>query len=210
MQPATRERLLEIALVALAEDGRQGLEPAALAARAEIAQAELAAEFDGLDDCLNAAYEQLTGRLVEVAQAGCERGRGHVLDGAEAWTAGVRGGLEALLGALAASPAQALALMSSYPALGATQRNRYEEFCAGFASLLREGRELGAERGAHLPGGVEMLAVGAAESIVFEAVLSGRTAALAEMAPAILFSLLVPFVGAKTATAEMVKAASAA
>ena len=210
MQPAARERLLDTALAALAEGGRETLSAARLAARAGLTETELAAEFDGLDDCLDAAYEQLTARLVGVARAGCERGRSLVHSGAESWPAGVRGGLEALLGELAANPTQALALTQAYPALGARQRTRYEAFCAEFAASLADGRELAARRGAKLPDEVEILALGAAESIVFEAVVSGRTAALAEMAPSILFSLLAPFLGAKAAAIEMEKAASEA
>ena len=56
---------------------------------------------------------------------------------------------------------------------------------------------------AELPGEVELLAVGAAEAIVFEQIQAGRTARLGELGPEILFSVLVPFVGTAAASAAM-------
>jgi AcrR family transcriptional regulator len=207
MGSTARERLLDTALAALGEDGREALDAARLAARAGVAEDELEAEFADLDACLDAAYEQFVDRLGDAVRSGCERGRARAAGAApaEAWPARVRGGLEALLAELAASPARAVALVRTYPALGAARRRRYEAFVADLPPLLAEGRQLAATSGAALPDEVELLAVGAAEAIVFEAVESGRAAALAEMAPAILFSLLVPFIGADAAAAEMEK-----
>ena len=55
-----------------------------------------------------------------------------------------------------------------------------------------------------------MLAVGAAEAIVFEEIEAGRAAQLPALAPAILFSLLVPFLGPEAASAEMQRASEGA
>lgn len=206
MGSTARERLLETALAALGEDGREALDTARLAARAGVGETELRAEFTDLDACLDAAYEQFTGHLADAVRSGCERGRAGAGGApAETWSAGVRGGLEALLAELAASPARAVALVRAYPALGAARRGRYEAFVADFAPLLTAGRRLAAASGAALPDEVEPLAVGAAEAIVFEAVESGQAETLVEMAPAILFSLLVPFIGANAAAAAMEK-----
>ena len=53
---------------------------------------------------------------------------------------------------------------------------------------------------------VVMLAVGAAEAIVFEEIEAGRAAQLPALGPAILFSVLVPFLGPEAASAEMQRA----
>jgi AcrR family transcriptional regulator len=207
MESTTRERLLETALAALGEDGREALDTARLAARAGVAEAELTAEFPDLDTCLDAAYEHLTGRLVDVVRGSCERSRALASGtAAEIWSAGVRGGLEALLAEVASCPPRALALIRTYPALGVPQRIRYETFVAEFPPLLAKGRQLAAANGAELPDEVEPLAVGAAEAIVFEAVESGQSAVVVKLAPAILFSLLVPFNGTNAAATEMEKA----
>lgn len=206
MGSTARERLLDTALAALGEDGREALDTARLAARAGVAKADLEAEFADLDACLDAAYEQFVGRLGDAVRTGCERGRGSAAGtSVEGWSAGVRCGLEALLDELTASPARAVALVRTYPALGAPRRLRYEAFVADFPPLLADGRQVAEASGAALPDEVELLAVGAAEAIVFDAVESGRAAALAEMAPAVLFSVLVPFIGANAAAAEMEK-----
>jgi hypothetical protein len=51
-----------------------------------------------------------------------------------------------------------------------------------------------------------LLALGAAEAIVLEEVEAGRTEGLPALAPAILFSRLVPFLGPEEAAAEMRRA----
>jgi len=64
--------------------------------------------------------------------------------------------------------------------------------------------------GVELPREVEMFAVGAAEAIIFEEIEAGRAAQLPVLAPAILFSVLVPFVGPEAASAEMERASDVA
>jgi len=105
----------------------------------------------------------------------------------------------------AGAPAVAALLTRAFPALGPAARARYQEFVESFAPLLAGGREL-AGTGAELPREVEMLAVGAAEAIVFEEVEAGRAAQLPGLGPAILFSVLVPFLGPEAASAEMQRA----
>ena len=197
MQPAARERLLEAMLTELAASGYGAMRVDDALTLAGVSKADFEAEFPDRDACLFAAYEQLTERLARKTAEGCALGG--------PWPQRVRRGLEALLGELAAEPALALVAIRTFPAIGPEARARYQEFVEGFADFLREGRELLAA-GEELPTEVEMLAVGAAEAIVFEEIEAGRTAALPALAPAILFSVLVPFLGPEAASAEMEKA----
>ena len=71
----------------------------------------------------------------------------------------------------------------TFPAIGPAARARYQDFVEGFAPLLRGGREF-AEAGEELPDEVVMLAVGAAEAIVFEEIEAGRAAQLPALGPA--------------------------
>jgi hypothetical protein len=121
----------------------------------------------------------------------------------------VRCGLEALLEELAGAPAVAQLLIRAFPATSPAARARYQAFVESFAPLLQGGRKL-AGPGAELPREVEMLAVGAAEAIVFEEVEAGRAEQLGTLAPEILFSVLVPFLGPEAASAEMRRASEAA
>jgi len=198
-----RERLLDAMLEEMVESGPEGAEVEAALQRAGLDGEQWLAEFVDKDACLFAAYEQLTERLARKTGEGCGLG--------EDWPQRVRRGLEALLEELARAPAVAQLLIATFPAIGPAARARYQEFVESFAPLLGGGRELaGTGAGAELPREVEMLAVGAAEAIVFEEIEAGRAAQLNALGPAILFSVLVPFLGPEAASAEMQKASEAA
>jgi AcrR family transcriptional regulator len=181
----------------LDERGYDALGVADVLDGAGVSRADFEAEFADKDACLFAAYEQLTERLARRTTEGCGLGG--------EWPARVRGGLEALLEELAAAPALARVAIRAFPAIGPEARARYQELVEGFAPLLREGRQLSGA-GEELPAEVEMLAVGAAEAIVFEEIEAGRAAQLGALAPEILFSVLVPFLGPEAASAEMQRA----
>jgi hypothetical protein len=196
-----RERLLGAMLEEMVESGPDGAEVEAALRRAGLDGELWLAELVDRDACLFAAYAQLTERLARKTAAGCELG--------ESWPRRVRCGLEALLEELAGAPAVAQLLIRAFPAINPAARARYQAFVESFAPLLRGGRAL-AKGGAELPREVEMLAVGAAEAIVFEEVEAGRAAQLGALAPEILFSVLVPFLGPEAASAEMLRASEAA
>jgi hypothetical protein len=196
-----RERLLDAMLEEMVEKGPHGADVEAALQRAGLDGEEWLAEFLDKDACLFAAYEQLTERLARRTGEGCSLGAD--------WPQRVRCGLEFLLEELAGTPAAAQLLIRAFPTLGPAARARYQEFVESFAPLLQGGREHSA-MGAELPAEVEMLAVGAAEAIVFEEIEAGRAEQLPALAPAILFSLLVPFLGPEAASAEMQRASEVA
>jgi AcrR family transcriptional regulator len=196
MQPAARERLLEAMLIELAANGYDGMKVSDALALSDVSKADFEAEFGDQDACLFAAYEQLTERLGRKTTESCGLGG--------EWPERVRGGLEALLQELASAPALARVAIRTFPAISPEARSRYQNFVEGFAPLLREGRKF-SEMGAELPAEVEMLAVGAAEAIVFEEIEAGRVAQLPALGPAILFSVLTPFLGPEVASVEMTK-----
>lgn len=199
MDQGKREHLLTAMLVELAEQGYENTTVEAVVARAGIPRATFDAEFADRDACLFAAYDSLTERLLCTATASCGDGK--------TWPQRVRAGLEALLDELAAQPAMARVLTRGFPAIRPTTHLRYVEFLEAFTPSLREGRKLNGEIDG-LPGEIEMLAVGSAESVIVAEIAANRTSRLPIMAPAILFSLLVPFVGPDAASVEMQKATS--
>jgi hypothetical protein len=205
MDPAVREVLSEGMLRELAEKGRKGIELEAVLATAAVSKDEFAAAYAGVDECLDAGYGLLTERIATAVKVGCRTGSGGPLANGRAWPSRVRGGLEALLAELAGDPALARTLIRSFPSLGAEAQHRYQAFVESFAPLLSEGRAHSGVEG-ELPASVEMLAVGAAEAIIFEEVASGRTEELPRLGPSILFSVLVPFLGPAAAAVEMEKA----
>jgi AcrR family transcriptional regulator len=200
MSTATEEdraRLLEAMLEELVEKGYGEADVEGALERAHLGGGRWSQLFVDKDACLVAAFEQLTEQLRAAICEGCARGGD--------WPGRVAGGLRALLATLAGRAAMAEALTRSFPSIGPEAQVHYQAFVESLAPLLAEGREFSTP-GTELPGAVELLAVGAAEAIVFEQIQAGRTAGLAELGPDILFSVLVPFLGPAIAAAEMEKA----
>jgi AcrR family transcriptional regulator len=167
---------------------------------AGVSAAAFEAEFSGKDECLFAAYDRLTERVVTRASAEC--------DHTEPWPERVRVGLESVLQAIAAYPEMAKAMTRAFPGIRPAAYERYVGLLSQFEPFMREGREYsGVEE--ELPGEVELLAVGAAEAIIFTEVDAGRAGRLPQMMPEILFSILVPFMGPERAAYQMRSAAAA-
>jgi hypothetical protein len=193
-----RERLLDAMLEEMAERGCRGVEVESAIQRAGIADREAIEQLGGHDAWLFAAYDHLAERLVGRATEGC--------DATEEWSLRVRRGLEVLLEVLAANPEMTRMTVRSFPGLRPAAHARYMSLLEAFVPYLREGRKLSGA-GERLPSEVEMLAVGAAEAIVFDEVQANRIERLPSLMPAILFSVLVPFVGPERASAAMQRAA---
>jgi AcrR family transcriptional regulator len=189
-----RIRLLEAMLEELVEKGYPEVEVEAAVRRAHLSGVEWSAMFPDKDACLIAAFDQLTDELRSAICAGCA--------GATDWPGKVAGGLRVLLQTLADRARVAEALARSFPSIGPAAQRRYQAFVESLAPLLVDGRAFSGHA-AELPGEVELLAIGAAEAIVFELVQTGRTGDLSLLAPEILFSVLVPFLGPAAAAAEM-------
>lgn len=167
---------------------------------AGVSATEFQEEFGDMDGCLFAAYDRLTARVVAKTTAECDVG--------DPWPERVRVGLETLLEELAAEPRMARAMTRAFPGIRPSAYERYVELLSRFVPFMKEGR-LYSEVDEDLPGEVELLAVGAAEAIIFGEVDAGRTEGLPQMLPEILFSVLVPFMGPDRAADEMRSAATA-
>lgn len=200
MEKASRERLLWAAMAELAEKGYREMSIERAMREAGVSAAEFEAEFEGRDACLFAAYDHLTELALARATSRC--------DDEQAWPERVRDGLATLLETIAAEPEMARAITRSFPGIRPATYERYVELVARFLPFVEEGREYsGVDE--ELPGEVEMLAVGAAEAIIFGEVDAGRAERLPQMLPEILFSVLVPFMGPDRATDEMRNASAA-
>jgi AcrR family transcriptional regulator len=194
-----RERLLDALLEELAEKGYADADLTDATRRAGIGE-DVANEFEDKDECLFLAYGRLTKRLADRLAASCDPG--------DEWPRRIQGGLEALLSELAADPPMAEVVARTFPAIRPAAYARYLSFLESLAPCFAEGRAL-AEESEELPREVEMLAVGAAESIIYEEIVAGRTEALPSLMPSILFSVLVPFIGPERASAAMGEAGQA-
>lgn len=192
-----RARLLDALLEEMAAKGCRGVQVKKVMRRAGVADHDVGDQHS----LLFAAFDRLIERLVACMKGRCVR--------AESWEEGVRLAIEALLQELARNPGMTQMAMRSFPALRPEAHVRYMELLKAFAPFLEEGRRVSGVEG-ELPAEVEMLAIGAAEAIILDAVLDERTAELPSLVPSILFSVLTPFLGPERASSAMRNAARAA
>jgi AcrR family transcriptional regulator len=199
METEQRDALLRAMMEELVERGYREASLEGARRAAGVSEEEVSAEFPNKDACLFAAYDRVAELVVTKASAEC--------DIAAPWPERVRTGLDTLLGELAAEPKLAQAITRSFPGLRPSAYRLYVDLLSRFVPFMREGRDY-AEVDEELPGEVELLAVGAAEAIIFGEVDAGRAERLPKMMPEILFSVLVPFMGPDRAAAEMRSAAA--
>jgi AcrR family transcriptional regulator len=189
-----REALLQSLLLDLDEHGREALELRSVCDGAGISEAEFKAEFGDLRKGLFAAYERLGDRLLRRVRSS--------YGNESAWPEKVRSGLAAVLSAIAENPRLAGVATRGFPSIGPAAYRLYVDLIERFAALMAEGRDSAAVD-EPLPAEVELLAVGAAESLIFAEIDAGNAARLPAMLPDILVSLLVPFLGPERAAEEM-------
>lgn len=200
MDAQQRGKFLEMMLVELAQRGYGDASVERAMRASETPPSAFESEFADKDECLFAAYDLLTERVVEKAVGGC--------DGGEDWPDRVRAGLLAVLRELAAEPEMAKVMVRSFPSIRPSCYERYVHFLGRFLPYMKEGRTYSG-LAEDLPAEVELLAVGAAESIIFSELDAGRADRLPSLMPEILFSVLVPFIGPDRA-ADAMRSASAA
>lgn len=200
MESAQRDKLYWAMMAELADKGYKEATVEGPMRLAGISAPEFEAEFSDKDACLFAAYDRLTDLALAKTTSGCDATRD--------WPERVRTGLTTLLETIAEEPEMAKAITRSFPGIRPATYERYVELLDRFLPYVKEGRNYsGVDE--ELPGEVELLAVGAAEAIIFSEVDAGRAERLPKMMPEILFSVLVPFMGPDRA-ADQMKNASAA
>jgi AcrR family transcriptional regulator len=193
-----RERLLWSMVREMAEKGYDALTLADVVGRAGVSKSTFYDEFANKDECLFCAYDRVIDELVHYVEDAYRR------EGP--WPERLRDALDALLRALAAEPEVAQMAAVAFPAAGPEAHQRYREALDRFLPLFREGRAFSL-RGEELPPDVDLMAVGGAEVIIFDEVVSGRVSRLPAMLPEILFAVLVPFIGPDEAATYMHRAA---
>jgi AcrR family transcriptional regulator len=192
--------LLDAVLLELSQVGYAELSLQRVLADSDVSEGEFESEFGEKDAALFAAYERLSERVLERAMGACGED--------ESWPERIRNGLEALLEMLATEPEMARVLTRSFPEISPSTYRCYTDLLASFVPAMHAGRDYsGADE--ELPSSVELLAVGAAETLIFVEVDAGRAERLPGMLPEILFTILVPFIGPELAAEEMQSAAAA-
>jgi AcrR family transcriptional regulator len=172
-----------------------------VAARAGLPQAAFHDEFANKDECLFTAYDRVIDELLDyVADA---------FRSEQDWPQRMSDALDALLRALAAESDVAQFAVVEVSAAGPQAHRHYRDAVERFLPFLEEGRKF-SRRSGDLPPAVEQMAMGGAEAIIFDEVVSGRASKLPEILPDIVFAVLVPFIGPEDAATSMHAAAAQA
>ena len=200
MDSSRRDILLDAVLLELSRTGYAELSVQGVLADTGVSESEFESEFGEKDAALFAAYRRLSERVVDEAMGSCSDD--------ERWPERIRSGLKALLEMLAAEPEMARVLIRSFPGIRPATYQCYVDLLARFVPAMHAGRDYsGVDE--ELPSSVELLAVGAAETLIFVEIDAGRADRLPGMLPEILFTILVPFIGPERAAEEMQSAATA-
>lgn len=188
-----RERLQRAILAAVAESGSEAATIAEATRRTGMSARQFHAEFADGEDCLLAASDAIWDALLETVDESYES--------CETWPAGLRAALTALTEAIAANEALARVMVIDIPAAGPAAHRHYRDGVDRLLRFLLPGRDY-SERGEELPQRVELLALGGAETIVFDEVAAGRAEDLPALSADILFAILVLFLGPEWAAEE--------
>lgn len=162
-----RERLIAAMAEACAEKGYAGLAVADVVRRAGVSTATFYKQFDGKRDCMLAAHEELSGRLLEAIDGICA--------GLVSWEDGVRAAVRTVLDLFAVDAPTARLLTVEVLALGPEGSARHDAFLDALGQRLRAGRDPRADSAlAH----ADWCAVAAAAALVGSYVMRGEPASL--------------------------------
>jgi AcrR family transcriptional regulator len=191
------QRILWATVRLVAEKGFDSVTVFDVVSRADVSRADFYELFESKDECLFAAYERVLDSLVDyVARA---------FEGDGPWPVRIRRAMEACLEACSAEPEVARMTTLDAPAARPEAQRRYRNALERFVPLFIQGREYAANA-VHLHPDLERMAVGGAETIIFDEVVAGRAQELTARLPDLLFTVLVPYLGPEAAAAEVRRA----
>jgi AcrR family transcriptional regulator len=194
VQRSQRERLLEATMKVVAEKGYGPTTVADLTREAGISRTTFYELFEDKEACFLAAYDDAVDRLVRRITAAYEA--------EERWPDRARAGLEALLAALAADPAQARLALVDVAAAGPAAQRRYRAAVQRLTPLFDEGRDF-APGGRALPANASRLAAGAVVGLIADELVAGRAEQLPSLLSDLLFATLVAYLGPDAAAREV-------
>lgn len=191
------QRILWSAVRLATEKGFDSVTVFDVISRAEVTRPAFYQLFESKDECLFAAYEKVLDSLVAYVA------RAYETDAP--WPARIRHAMQACLEACASEPEVVRMTTLDAPAARPEAQRRYRQALERLEPLFVEGREYAANS-IRLPADLERMAVGGAESIIFDEVVAGRAEELSARLPDILFAVLAPYIGAEAAAAEVRRA----
>jgi AcrR family transcriptional regulator len=195
-----RERILDGLMVAVSRSGYPALRVEDVIRHAGVSRRTFYDHYANKEDAFLAAYDLVVERLQAAVMGAFTTG--------PSWPAGVRRALAAFLNLLAAEPVLAHVCIVDVMAAGPEALERRTTAMQRFAVMLRPPADEGAGR--DVPTVTTETVVGGLYEVVYARLVDGRAEELPDLLPALLYSVLLPFVGPDVAGAEYRRAVRSA
>lgn len=193
-----RDRLLEAAATAAADNGYPALTVAEICKRANVSRRTFYELFADKEECLLAAYDAIAGRFLADVIAACQ------IEGIT-WAEQIRLGLEAILDYFAENPRHAKLCLIEVWAAGPKAVERYYNAANVLASFIDAGRGT-SPYGAMIPAATAGATFNGCAFALARHVLDGEAERLPELLPDLLHMVLVPYLGFEAAERERERA----
>lgn len=178
----------------VAEKGYAATTVSDLTREAGISRTTFYGLFPDKEACFFAAYDNTVDGLVRrISQA---------YEAEDRWPDRARAGLQTLLEALAADPAQARLALVDVAAAGPAAQRRLRAAIQRLTPFFDDGRDFAAG-GRNLPGNTSRMAAGAVVGLISDELVAGRTDELPGLLSDLLFATLVPYLGPDAAAREV-------
>lgn len=188
-----RERILHAVVIVAARQGYGAMTIEEVVAVAGVSRRTYYDHFSNKEEGFLAAYDLVVEQVAEVVTAAFTSGA--------TWPERIRRGVGAFLEHLAAEPDLAHLCVVEILAAGPRALERRTSAMRRFHSFFLPDEEHASEAGPDAPLAAEA-AIGGLYEIVYGRVLTHQTEELPELLPALIRSLLLPFVGRPVADAE--------
>lgn len=193
-----RERVLEAMLSEAAAKGYEVATVADVAAAAAVPRERFDEMFGDKHACLLEAYDAAVDVLLAHVTGAYEQAA------AAPWPDRIVAALRSGLQLLASEADIARMAVVEIGAVGEEARIRYRDALLRFTPLVDEGRAASGQVDG-LPPDTAGFAIGAATAMIFDEVRAGRATDLPLILPELAFAVLMPYLGAERAEAEMAR-----
>lgn len=191
-----RDRLYDGLVHAVAEHGYANATVSDICRAAGVTRPAFYVHFDGKEDAFLATYRHGTRVMFQLMEFEHEQGR--------SWAEGTVGSLRVLLDVLASVPTFATMAIVEIEAVGPAARREREELLRRFAGFFDAAPAPAGPAAAPSPVEPAMLfelLVGGVYAAIYRQVAAGRSAALPELLPDLVYFVLAPFLGGEAAAA---------
>jgi AcrR family transcriptional regulator len=192
-----RGRIIQAMVGAVADRGYRETRVVDVVERAGVSRATFYELFGDVEDCFLAAYDQVSGRLIDTTTAAFNEEAG------APWVDRIRAGMAALLELLAGWPDGARFAIVEVLAAGPNALARRDAVLRRLAELVDTGRS---QSSIELPGITSIAIIGGIQELLYSEVIHGATAQLPARLPDIVYWITQPFLGNEAAAAERERA----